>query len=48
MLSSQLTQETLGGHLPKFSHLSFWVLSQLQLAPISARVPKMNGGFGVK
>lgn len=48
MFSSQLTQEVLGGPLPKFPHLGLWVFSQLQLAPISAWVPKMNSGFGVK
>lgn len=48
LFSSQLTQEALGGHLPKFPHCSLWVFSQLQLAPISALVPKMNGGFEVK
>lgn len=48
MFSSQLTQEVLGGPPPQIPTLGLWVCSQLQLAPIRARVPKMNSGFGVK
>lgn len=48
MISSLLTQEVQGGPLPKFPHSGLWVFSQLQLAPLSARVPKMNSDFRVK